>query len=222
MRPLFALVFALALLSGCAVSSINVLEKKDTPKPFSKILTVYVDADIDFAVFDSLTYDICIRPVFVDTANQQTRVNTEGIISDGLSAPRSVFFKSSDLFGPSYNSYADFNAEMDSLGIDAILLIHLHRYTYTPHQLPDANYPLGPSGGNIHAYGKVSGTYLTPNAAFACYLIRPREYLPLWKAEVDVKGKGFVNGKHILRADMVSNLEKTLVLEGYIAPHLKE
>jgi hypothetical protein len=222
MRSLFALFISITLLSGCAVSTINVLEKKDTPKPFANILAIYVDGDIDFSVFDSTTYNICIRPGFVDTAGLAARITTEGLLSDGLSAPRSVFYKSSDIFGPTLNSYGDFRAQMDSLRIDAILLIHLHRYTYTKHPLPDANYPLGPSGGNFYVYSKASGTYRTPNAAFACYLIRPNEYLPLWKAEVDVKGKGFINGKHILRADMVTKLEKTLVTEGYITPHKKE
>src|SRR5450432_1708046 len=110
MRPLFALVFALILLSGCAVSSINVLEKKDTPKPFSKIMVVYVDGDIDFAVFDSLTYNICIRPSFMDTAG---RGNTESIICNGLSSPRSAFMRSSDYFDSGFNSYGIFSADLD-------------------------------------------------------------------------------------------------------------
>ncbi len=212
----------ITLLTGCAVSSINVLEKKDTPKPFSNILAIYVDGDIDFSVFDSTTYNICIRPSFIDTTDMTARVTTEGLISDGLSAPRSVFYRSSVIFGPTLNSYDDFRAQMDSLRIDAILLIHLHRYTYTGHPLPDAIYPLRPTTGNFHVRGELHGTYLTPNAAFGCYLIRPHEYLPLWKAEVDVKGKGYANGKHVLRTDMIDKLEKTLVVEGYIAPKLKK
>jgi len=36
--------------------------KKGYPKPFTNILAVYVDGDMDFSVFDSTTYNISIRP----------------------------------------------------------------------------------------------------------------------------------------------------------------
>jgi hypothetical protein len=219
MRSFFALFFVITLTTGCAVSSITVLEKKDTPKPFSKILAIYVDGDIDFAVFDSLTYDICIRPSYMDTSSLTIRSNTENIIYSGLSAPRSAFLRSSDLFGPDLSSYKDFNAQIDSLGIDAILLIHVHHYTYTKHKIPSVVVPLTPTGTWTAG---ISGHFLTPNAAFGCYLIRPHEYLPVWRAEIDVKGKSYINGKHVLRTDMVDKLEKTLVVEGYITPHQKE
>lgn len=219
MRPLFALFFAISLITGCAVSSITVLEKKDTPKPFSKIMAIYVDGDIDFSVFDSLTYDICIRPGFMDTTSLTIRGNTESILCNGLSAPRSAFMRSSDWFDTTFNSYKDFSTTLDSLGVDAILLVHVHHYTYTKHKIPSVVYPLTPTG--TWSAG-ISGSYWTPNAAFGCYLIRPHEFLPVWRAEVDVKGKGYVNGKHVLRTDMVENLEKTLVTEGYITPHRKE
>jgi hypothetical protein len=62
MKMLPAPLFAVLLLTGRAVRTINVLEKKDTPKPFTNILAVYVDGDMDFSVFDSTTYNISIRP----------------------------------------------------------------------------------------------------------------------------------------------------------------
>ncbi len=196
----------LFLLEGCASSSINVLEKKETPKPFSSILVVYVDGDIDFSVFDSLTYDICLRPSFIDTASLAVRSNTEVLLSDGLSAPRSVFFHASDFFGPDLNSYAEFTTQMDSLHIDAILLIHIHHYTYTRHDISVAT-PDG-SAGQLALSTTTTASFGTPNAAFACYLIRPHEYLPVWRAEVDVKGKSY-NGKRVLRSSMVSKLENS-------------
>ncbi len=219
MRSLCILFFAITLIAGCAVSSITVLEKKDTPKPFSNIMVVYVDGDIDFAVFDSLTYDICLRPGFTDSTSLAVRGNTESIICDGLAAPRTAFRRSTDYFDTAFNSYKDFSATMDSLGIDAILLVHVHHYTYTKHKIPSVVFPLTPTGTWTAGIG---GHFLTPNAAFGCYLIRPHEFLPVWRGEVDVKGKGYINGKHVLRTDMVENLEKTLVVEGYITPHKKE
>lgn len=218
MRSLSVLFFTITLLSGCAVSTIKVLEKKDTPKPFANILAIYVDGDIDFSVFDSTTYNICIRPSFMDTAGFETRSNTEDLLINGLSAPRSVFSKSTDLFGLNFSSYSYFVAEMDTLHIDAILLLHLHRYTYTPRGSVSSTYPLGPTGS---FYIRPEISYNTPNAAFACYLIRPHEFLPVWRAEIDVKGKGMVNGKHVLKTDMITRIEKNLVTEGYIAPHIK-
>jgi hypothetical protein len=151
MRPLFALLSSVFLLSGCAVSTITVLEKKETPKPFSKIMTVYIDNDIDFAVFDSLTYDICVRPAFMDTASLQTRGDMEGLLCENLSSPRSSVFRSSDLFGLDFNSYKDFISEMDSMGADAFLLVHIHNYTYSKHEIsapidPRTGLPTGPSG----------------------------------------------------------------------------
>lgn len=219
MKQLYTVCIAccsLFLFTGCAVSSINVLEKKETPKPFSSILVVYVDGDIDFSVFDSLTYDICLRPSFIDTSSLEIRSNTEVLLSDGLSAPRSVFFHASDFFGPDLNSYADFTTQLDSLHIDAILLIHVHHYTYTRHDL-SATVPVA-AAGRVALSTTATGSFGTPNAAFACYLIRPHEYLPVWRAEVDVKGKSY-NGKRVLKSSMVSKLENSLVTGGYLAPH---
>jgi hypothetical protein len=212
------MVCCLLLFTGCAVSSINVLEKKETPKPFSSILVVYVDGDIDFSVFDSLTYDICLRPSFIDTSSLEIRSNTEVLLSDALSAPRSVFFRASDFFGPDLNSFADFNTQMDSLHTDAILLIHTHHYTYTRHDI-SVTTPNG-SAGQLALSTTTTVSFGTPNAAFACYLIRPHEYLPVWRAEVAVKGKSY-NGKRVLRSGMISKLENSLVTGGYLAPHRK-
>jgi hypothetical protein len=216
MKKLLVPLVLLFLTSGCAVSSLSVIEKKETLKPFSNILVVYVDNDIDFSVFDSLTYNICLKPSFSDTASLNTRGNTEKLLSDGLSAPRSNIIRSSDVFGPDFDSYYEFMAQMDSLGVDAILLVHLHGYTYSNHELPVYERPVG---SNPRTYVRVGGSFNTPNGAFACYLIKTHDYLPLWKAEVDVKGKGYYNGKRALKSDMVGKIENSLVTCGYISPH---
>ena len=213
MRSPFLLYSGLFLLTACSVSSVNVLERKETPKPFAKIMTVYIDGDIDFAVFDSLTYNICIRPAFQDTGSLFVRSNTETLLSDGLASPRSAIVRSTDFFGLDMNSFAGFNAEMDSLGVDAVLLIHRHRYTHKLHELS----PAFSEGSPVQTY-MPTRSHSTPNGAFACYLFKPHEYLPVWKGEIEVKGKGY-NGDKMMNPAMVVNLEKSLVAGGYLTPH---
>jgi hypothetical protein len=133
------------------------------------------------------------------------------LLFDRLSAPRSIIIKSSDIFGINFNSYNDFLSQIDSLAIDAILLVNRRNYSHTDHP-------------GFDAYDVFSHTYMhtrsfqTVNAAFECYLIQAHDYLPLWKAQIDVKGKRYA-GKAILKANMVRKLEKSLVGNGYMVPH---
>jgi hypothetical protein len=214
MGKLFAFGFLFILLTGCAGTTLNVVEKKETARPFSKILVIFVDSDIDFSVFDSTTYNICIKSVFTDSAGYDTRNNTEGLIFNYLSTPRSLIVKSSDLFDRYTNSYDDFTRQVDSLGIDAILIVHVRRYSYTNHILPTVQKNIS-SSASVGA----GGSYRTPNAAFECYLIEPHAYFPVWKAALDVKGKGYYNGKGVLKTSMLEQLQKGLVSGGYIVPH---
>ncbi len=190
------------------------LEKKRNRPAFSQILAIYVDNDIDFSVFDSTTYNICIKSIFTDSAGFDARNNTEGLIGNYLSTPRSSIVKSSDLFDMYTNSYGDFTRQVDSLGIEAILIVHVRRYSYTNHVLPYVQKNIS-SSASVGA----GGSYRTPNAAFECYLIEPHAYFPVWKAALDVKGKGYYNGKRVLKTSMLEQLQKGLVNGGYIVPH---
>lgn len=214
MNRLFSPLALLLFLTGCAASSIHVIEKKETPRPFSKILAIYIDGDVEFPVFDSTSYNICIKSCFSDSAHFDVRSSAEDLLYDALSAPRSQILESSNLFDIYINSYTDFTNRLDSLGVDALLIVHLRHYTYTEHALPGVRDRISHSttleGG---------GSYRTPNAVFECYLIKPHTYFPVWKASLDVKGKGYYNGKGALKTGMVRQLEKSLVSGGYIVPH---
>jgi hypothetical protein len=214
MGKLFAFVLLFILLTGCAATTLIVVEKKETAKPFSKILAIYVDGDIDFSVFDSTTYNICIKSVFTDSAGYDTRSSTEDLIVNYLSTARSLIVKSSDFFDLYTNSYDDFTRQVDSAGIEALLIVHVRRYSYTKHILPTVQKNISSSS----SVG-VGGSYRTPNAAFECYLIEPHAYFPIWKAALDVKGKGYYNGKGALKTSMLEQLQKGLVSGGYIVPH---
>jgi hypothetical protein len=214
MGKLISFVLLFLLLTGCATTTLMVVEKKETAKPFSKILAIYVDGDIDFSVFDSTTYNICIKSAFTDSAGYGVRSGTEELIANYLSTPRSLVLKSSDLFDLYTNSYGDFIRQVDSAGIDALLIVHVRRYSYTRHILPGVEKNIS-SSGSVGA----GGSYRTPNAAFECYLIEPHAYFPVWKAALDVKGKGYYNGKGILKTSMLEQLQKGLVSGGYIVPH---
>ena len=205
---LFVLV---ALVAGCVTPNLTVLTKKSTKKPYSKLLVVYIDGAIDLSIFDSTAYNICLRSAFLDTNTVNPRNDMEGNLADRLSAPRSLFVRSVDVLDTLANSYAYFNRQLDSLGIDAIFLINRSRFhTVQADTLP--NYDLGrpPHGGVV--------VRRIPNDVFTYYLFEPHQYLAVWKAEQMLPGRNLRNGR--LPPICLQKLEKGLVEGGYIAPHL--
>lgn len=217
MKQLFVLFSSAIILTGCAASSINVVEHKDPSKPFSKVLAIYVDGDFEFRFLDSTTYNICIKSCFTDSADFEIRSKAENVLHDKFSSSQTTIVKSSDIFNSDVNSYDDFMKQIDSLGIDGILLINRRHYTHTSHALPGAGYsPNGHVSYTVNDPMSGGGSYQTPNAVFECYLLKSKSYFPLWQAQLDVKGNGYYNGKGALRSSMAATLAKNLTDGHYI------
>jgi hypothetical protein len=205
------------ILTGSATSSINVVEHKDPSKPFSKVLAIYVDGDFEFRFFDSTTCNICIKSCFTDAADFEIRSKAENVLHDKFSSSQTTIVKSSDIFNTDVNSYDDFKKQIDSLGIDGILLISRRHYTHTSHALPRGAYsPNGHESFNANDPLSRGSSYQTPNAVFDCYLLKSESYFTLWQAQLDVKGKGHYNGKGALRSSMAARLAKNLTDGHYI------
>lgn len=212
------IVLSLALLfmiagTGCVSSSITVLEKKYEPtRPFGKVLLVYIDEGCDFSVFDSTTYNICMRSNFMNPDNMELRKSVEDKIVHDMSSAGTTILKSSASLNVRTNSYNDFVHLIDQQAIEAILLVDFHRYSRTENESqPMGSYQKGEYIPNRPMH------YKTLNAAYECYLINPKNVaVPYWRAEIGLRGK-IGAGKSGLNSGMAHQLAQTLQSNGYIA-----
>lgn len=208
MKKILILAFGLLLFSGCAVTSINVLNRKAPVRPASKILVVYLDEGCDLSLFDSNLYNICLRSCFRNPATVDQRSHIETLIAENLATPRASMFKACDLFDTVNNSYAYFRRCIDSLGIDGILVTGLRSYSHIEHVVDVPQTRGGPG---------YTDTYNTLDGTFACYLFDTRSIiLPIWTAEVGGKGKRF-GSKNGLNRSMAQKVTTGLKASGYIA-----
>jgi hypothetical protein len=196
--------------AGCATSSINVIDKKTPTRPYSKVLVVYVEEACDFTLFDSLTYNICLKSCFLNADNFEMRSQVEDMLSNQLTTA-TVIVRSTDVLDVYSNSYDYFRHMIDSLHIDALLMVDFHRYTHTQHQGPS----VGPNPGNGHVGYTGGVNYRTLNAGYECYLIKASSInFPIWTAEVGTKGH-IGAGKSTLNMKMARTLAKSLKSAGY-------
>ena len=228
MKKYLAFVSALIILSGCAASSINVLQQKETTTPFSKLLLIYIDGALELNFLDSSTYNICVKEYYTDSSNVEARTLSEKRISDKLSGSRLTVVKYSDLFDSANNSYDTFLKQMDSIGVDGILIINRTKYVHKKieHQggsFPSTSTTIGNpmTHSSITVYsgsGSVTQGWSSPalDAGFKCYLIKSGSYFPVWIAEFALKGKDYSN-KNSLKNKMSAELSKSLKNAGYIS-----
>ena len=212
MKKILNLSLAVLILScvGCASSSINVIDKKPPTLPYSKVLVVYVEEACDFTLFDSLTYNICLRSCFLNGDNFEMRAQVEDLLSQQLTTA-TVIVRSTDILDMYNNSYDYFRKMIDSLHIDALLMVDFHRYTKTKHEGPSVmNYP-----ANSHFSYGAGVNYTTLNAGYVCYLIKASSInFPIWTAELGTKGH-IGAGKLVLNEKMAKTLAKSLKSAGY-------
>jgi hypothetical protein len=147
--------------------------------------------------------------------NLEVRDKVEKMVSSKLSTTNTSIVKSSGLFDVEVNSYDYFRRVVDSLGIDAILMINFRRYSV---EKPYGDYTVPASyGGYSGVQHPGSGPYVEPNAEFQCYLISPKSMaFPVWKAALGVKGNKYT-GKGRLSQKMVNEMAGSLKSAGYIA-----
>ncbi|MBN9386097.1 MAG: hypothetical protein J0H74_35395 [Chitinophagaceae bacterium] len=209
-QTLYLCLAMLLLCAGCASSSINVIDKKNPTRPYTKVLVAYLDEGCDFTLFDSLTYDICLKSCFLNADSYPTRVQAENMLADQLTTGTAIV-KATDVLDITYNSYDYFRRVIDSLHIDAILMVDLRRYTHTDH--PAYSAPLIVNG---HMVTPGTGYNVkTLNGAYECFLINTGNiHFPIWHAAIDVKGRTS-GGEHMINNKMAKELARSLTSAGY-------
>jgi hypothetical protein len=144
--------------------------------------------------------------------NIELRKNVEEKIKKDLASNGTIIIKSSDVLTEHINSYSDFTRLIDKQTIEAVLLVDFHRYSRTENESqPMGTYQKGQYIPNQPMH------YKTLNAAYACYLMNPKNAaVPYWHAEIGLKGK-LGAGKNGLNSGMAHQLAETLRSNGYIS-----
>ena len=199
--------------SACVSSSVTVLEKKYEPtRPFTKVLVVYIDEGCEFSIFDSTTYNICLRSNFINPENFELRKKVEDRIKEDFKSNGTTLVRSSEILNARINSYTDFARLIDQQGIESILLVDFHRYSHSENE----SQPMG-TYQNGRYISNAPMRYKTLNAAYECFLINPKNAaVPFWKAIIGLKGK-IGTSKNGLNSGMAHELSNTLISNGYIA-----
>jgi hypothetical protein len=219
MKRFFFLSLCIALLAGCAVPSMSVVVKKEATKPFSKVLVIYLDEACDFSMFDSTTYNICVKGSFIKTDNFEVRTKVEKLLSEQLSSSGTAIIRGSALYKTRAVGYGDFTRSIDSLGIDAILLVDFQKYMHDMHiDAPTrAGNGIQINSGVAPGYNGNGVEHQVLNSGFQCYLISPRNMLaPLWIAQLGARGDHYT-GKKGLNESLAEKIAKGLKGMGYIA-----
>ena len=220
MKKLFILAFGALLFSACTETRLTVSSKKEPTMPYTRVLAVYLEQACDFSLFDSTAYNICLKSSFLNADGMELRKLVEGRIKKHLATTGTTVLQSSDLFDIENNDYSYFRRSIDSLHIDAILMIGLRSYSHEEHM------PIGVSSDpdNSALYfpaNKLPYTppkpYKTLNAFFICDLINTKSiYIPVWRAEVEEKGERYT-GSNGLNRKMTKKLAESLKSSHYVA-----
>jgi hypothetical protein len=217
MKKLIILAFAALLFSACTETRFTVKSKKEPILPYTKVLAIYLEQACDFALFDSITYNICLRSTFLneDGVGLELRKKMEDRIKKDLATRGTVVLRSSDIFDNDNNDYAYFRRAIDSLGIDAVLMIGLRSYSHDVHMtIASASIP-GPT--HLNDPFMPATPYRTLNAFFICDLFNTKSiYIPVWTAEVEEKGERYT-GANGLNQKMTKKVAASLKESHYIA-----
>ena len=214
MKKLFILACGALLFSACTETRFTVKSKKEPILPYTKVLAIYLEQACDFALFDSITYNICLRSTFLneDGVGLELRKKMEDRIKKHLATRGTVVLRSSDIFDNDNNDYAYFRRAIDSLGIDAVLMIGLRSYSHDEHMT--VGVPPTPSNNYTDIPPK---PYKTLNAFFICDLFNTKSiYIPVWTAEVEEKGERYT-GANGLNQKMTKKVAASLKESHYIA-----
>jgi hypothetical protein len=188
-----------------------VIDKKPPTMPYSKVLVVYVEEACDLTMFDSLTYNICLRSCFLNGDNYEMRSQMEEQLSQQLTTA-TVIVKSTDILDIYNNSYDYFRHVIDSLHIDALLVVDFRHYGKTLHESPQVMHNVG---NTDRVYMSGGTRYSTLNSDYVCYLMKASSLnFPIWTAALGTKGHAGA-GKFQLNNKMAKTLAKELKSEGY-------
>ena len=180
--------------------------------PYTRVLAVYLEQACDFSLFDSTAYNICLKSSFLNADGIGLRRLVEGRIKKHLATRGTIVLQSSDLFDVDNNDYSCFRRSIDSLRIDAILMIGLRSYSHEEHM----TMAVTPNPANNSPYIPAQ-PYKTLNAFFICDLINTKSiYIPVWRAEVEEKGERYT-GSNGLNRKMTKKIAESLKLSHYVA-----
>ena len=180
--------------------------------PYTKVLAIYLEQACDFSLFDSTAYNICVRSSFLNADGIELRKLVEGRIKKQVATTGTIVLQSSDLFDTDNNNYSYFRRSIDSLGIDAILMIGLRSYSHDERMTA----AVIPAPSNNYTYIPPK-PYKTLNAFFICDLFNTKSiYIPVWTAEVEEKGERYT-GANGLNKKMTRKIAESLKLSHYIA-----
>jgi len=212
MKKLFFLACGALLFSACTETHLTIRSKKEPTMPYTKVLAVYLEQACDFSLFDSTAYNICIRSSFLNSDGLELRRLMENRIKKHLATTGTLVLRSSDIFDTDNNDYSYFRRVIDSLGIDAILMIGLRSYSHDEHMT--VGVPPTPSNNYTNVPPK---PYKTLNAFFICDLFNTKSiYIPVWTAEIEEKGERYT-GANGLNQKMTKKVAETLKTSHYIA-----
>ena len=180
--------------------------------PYTKVLAVYLEQACDFSLFDSTAYNICLKSSFLNADGLVLRRLMEDRIKKHLATSGTLVLRSSDIFDIDNNDYSYFRRAIDSLGIDAILMIGLRSYSHDEHMT--VAIPANPANNSPYIPAK---PYKTLNAFFICDLFNTKSiYIPVWTAEIEEKGERYT-GASGLNQKMTKKVAESLKTSHYIA-----
>ncbi len=211
----FRLIFCMVFMAACSAPLMKVTDKKGVARPFTNVLVVYVSGNFDFNFLDSVTYNIAIKGYLGDTAAYAVRNEVETILSGELNSYHTHILKSSDLFSAGNNGYDDFISETIRQSVEAVLIVDLGKYIHKAY-----------ISNTIYGYNR---SLTTPpsvfrkesvlDAGFQCYLVDLKSKLPVWIAQVEVKGQKITPDRNYLKISVAKSLADSLVRGGYTAAH---
>ena len=217
MKQIFILAGGLFFLAACTSPSVIVKNKKDATRPYTKILAVYMPEGCDFALFDSTAYNICLRSCFSSVETFDLRELVESRIQKHLKTKGTNVLRSVDFFDAYSYDYTYFRRTVDSLKVDAVLMVGLRSHSNEEHE----KWMMQPTGlttpTGVPMESSTLVRYKTRNAFFVCDLLNPRSlYMPIWRAEIEERGKSYV-GDNGLNRNMTKKLAESLKGAHYIA-----
>lgn len=199
-------IFAALSLQACATAHIASEVKAETAGPLKKILILTTEADYDFIMLDSASYNQNIRGNFNNIENTIFRKQLEKSVQQNLGSSFTSAVKSSDIFEiNTIISYADFIKKIEELEVDGILLINLVDYWNTTSTIIT----------NTSQTSIETKTDEEPNASYNCYLLNTPGKEIIWLAQVVVNGQ--FAGYDVLNNRLSAKLKNRLTKDRLIA-----
>jgi len=197
------ILLLLAFMGACKAPAFSVTDRKTTPKPYAKILTICVDGEYNFALLDSTLYNICIVNYFNETDKKEERDREDALLAGSLSSSHTEVVRIPEAFLPEGYNYKNLKALIDSSGIEAIFIYDLLRHTSVT------------TTTGFNAYGRPVPNVQTENGAFKCYLVDAKSNRVVWSGQSELKGR-VTGGRRALTPAAARSIAKELAAGMYI------